>query len=187
MILLQTNCEGFWAWPWPLIFAFLLGVLLGWILKSIFEKNSDNNDSNFKAELDASNKNHAKLQADLDACRANLKTTEAKFATIAADTQKANANSLAFAVAKKDDSVKDDLTKIEGIGPKIKGLLNDDGIWSFMQLSKVETARLQRILDDAGSRYRMHNPKTWAKQADYAAKGEWKALSKWQDELNGGL
>jgi len=32
----------------------------------------------------------------------------------------------------------------------------------------------------------MHDPTTWPKQADMAAKGEWDALNKWQDELDGG-
>ena len=89
-------------------------------------------------------------------------------------------------VAKVDDSVKDDLTKVEGIGPKIKGLINDDGIWSFRQLSEVKANRLQSILDKAGPRYRIHNPGTWPDQAKLAADGKWKELEKWQDELKGG-
>ena len=32
----------------------------------------------------------------------------------------------------------------------------------------------------------MHDPKTWPKQAEMAAAGEWDKLSKWQDELKGG-
>lgn len=89
-------------------------------------------------------------------------------------------------VAKVDDSVKDDLTKVEGIGPKIKGLLNDDGIWSFRQLSLTKVDILKNILDNAGPRYRIHVPKTWPNQAKLAADGKWDELKKWQDELKGG-
>tara|TARA_R110002073_G_scaffold40547_1_gene114846 strand:+ start:49850 stop:50377 length:528 start_codon:yes stop_codon:yes gene_type:complete len=89
-------------------------------------------------------------------------------------------------VAKVDDSVKDDLTKIEGIGPKIKNLLNDDSIWSFKQLSESAVSRLEKILEDAGPRYRMHSPTTWPDQAKLANEGNWDALKKWQDDLKGG-
>jgi len=187
MILLQTNCEGFWAWPWPLLLAFLLGALLGWLLKSILGGSSEcANCKSLEADLALSKKNANKacpnckgLQADLDACRGSLKTAETGLVKATAAT--------AFTVAKVDDSVKDDLTKVEGIGPKIKELLYADGIWSFEQLSKAETSRIQKVLDDAGPRFRIHNPKTWAEQSGIAARGEWDALLKWQDELKGGL
>ena len=80
----------------------------------------------------------------------------------------------------------DDLTKIEGIGPKIQSLLKDAGIRTWKQLSKTPTPKLRKILTDAGSRYKMHNPGTWAEQALLAADGKWDELKKWQDELDGG-
>ena len=43
---------------------------------------------------------------------------------------------------------------------------------------------LKSILDEAG--LGMHDPGTWPKQAELAAKGDWDALKKWQDELDGG-
>ena len=80
----------------------------------------------------------------------------------------------------------DDLTKIEGIGPKISELLKNDGIASFADLAAAEEARLQKILDDAGSRYQMHEPDTWPEQAQLAADGKWDELNKLQEELQGG-
>ena len=80
----------------------------------------------------------------------------------------------------------DNLTKIEGIGPKIQGLLKDSGIRTWKQLSKTPTPKLRKILNDAGSRFKMHNPSTWAEQALMAAEGRWDDLKKWQDELDGG-
>lgn len=84
------------------------------------------------------------------------------------------------------DSQPDDLTKIEGIGPKIASLLKADGIETFEKLSKSSEKTLKGILEKAGSRFQMHNPSTWANQAKIASKGDWKALKKLQDELNGG-
>ena len=65
--------------------------------------------------------------------------------------------------------------------------MNNDGIWSFRQLAESSVERLQKILDDAGPRFRVHNPKTWPDQAKLAADGKWAELKKWQDELKGGL
>ncbi len=45
---------------------------------------------------------------------------------------------------------------------------------------------LKEALNDAGSRFKMHDPSTWPQQANMAAKGEWEQLKKWQDELDGG-
>ncbi len=81
---------------------------------------------------------------------------------------------------------KDDLTKIEGIGPKINELLNNAGIYTFVKLSSTKYEKLKDILEDAGERFRMHDPSTWPKQADIAAQGKWEELKKLQDELKGG-
>ena len=87
--------------------------------------------------------------------------------------------------AKKADAG-DDLKKIEGIGPKIAEIFNNDGIMTFAQLAETSTEKMQELLDAAGSRYASHNPGTWAKQAEMAAAGQWGELKTWQDEMNGG-
>jgi len=98
----------------------------------------------------------------------------------------AKARSKKLTVKTKGKSQKDDLTKIEGIGPKIAGLLNADGILTFKALSQTKVKVIQGILDKAGPRYRIHSPKTWPKQSKLAAAGKWDDLKKWQDELDGG-
>ncbi|HKK88329.1 MAG TPA: 50S ribosomal protein L27 [Saprospiraceae bacterium] len=80
----------------------------------------------------------------------------------------------------------DDLKMVEGIGPKIEGLLHDAGITSWEELANASTEKVQKILDDAGPRYRMHQPTTWAKQARMAADGQWEELVAYQDHLDGG-
>ncbi len=79
-----------------------------------------------------------------------------------------------------------DLKLIEGVGPKIEGLLNDAGITTWEEFANASIDKLQGILDEAGSRYKMHDPGTWAKQAKLAAAGDWEELVKLQDELKGG-
>jgi hypothetical protein len=80
----------------------------------------------------------------------------------------------------------DDLKAVEGIGPKIAGLLNNDGINTWRALANSSVERIQGILDDAGPRYKLADPKTWPKQAGMAADGKWKELSEYQDFLKGG-
>ena len=45
-----------------------------------------------------------------------------------------------------ETAVADDLTRIEGIGPKISGLLQEAGISSFAQLAGTDMDRLQQII-----------------------------------------
>lgn len=82
--------------------------------------------------------------------------------------------------------IQDDLKMVEGIGPKIEGLLQAANIMTWQNLADAPEADVQKILDDAGPRYRMHQPKTWASQAAMAANGEWERLEKYQDWLDGG-
>lgn len=70
---------------------------------------------------------------------------------------------------------KDDLKKINGIGPKIAEILNKDGVITFKQLSKTKPTELKKILDKAGSRYRASDLPTWSKQAKFADIGDWAA------------
>jgi large subunit ribosomal protein L21 len=78
----------------------------------------------------------------------------------------------------------DDLTKIEGIGPKVAKTLNEAGISTFEALSKAKVEDLQKILSSAG--LKMMDPATWPEQAKLAANGDWDALKKLQDKLSGG-
>ncbi len=81
----------------------------------------------------------------------------------------------------------DDLTFIEGIGPKIAELLTTAGIPTWKALSEASFDQLKEVLVNAGNRYQMHNPTTWPKQAAMAVNGEWEELEKYQDYLDGGV
>lgn len=80
--------------------------------------------------------------------------------------------------------VADDLTKIEGIGPKTIKLLNRAGIETFEDLAQAKAADVQKLLDGAG--LQMMNPEGWIDQAKLAAKDDWDGFEKLQRELKGG-
>jgi predicted flap endonuclease-1-like 5' DNA nuclease len=82
--------------------------------------------------------------------------------------------------------IKDDLTKIEGIGKKIEGLLNKNKLYTYRQLSKSTITGLKAILESGGNKYSMHNPGTWPKQAKLAAAAKWEDLALLQQQLKGG-
>lgn len=136
MKLLQMNtmaCDGsdvFWTWILWLLGAFILGLILGWLLKQIFG---------------------------------------------------------GAAAAEPAQTYKEDLTKIEGIGEKIQGLLYKSKINNYADLSAASQETLQKILSDAGPQYLVHKPYTWAAQASLANSGQWEELEKWQDMLKGGI
>ena len=81
----------------------------------------------------------------------------------------------------------DDLVVIEGIGPKISGVLQAAGITTFAQLANTAVSRIEEILEAADPRLRrLANPATWPEQAALAAGGQWDALEALQNELKGG-
>jgi predicted flap endonuclease-1-like 5' DNA nuclease len=78
----------------------------------------------------------------------------------------------------------DDLKLVEGIGPKISGLLQAAGITTFAQLADAEVSQLRQIILDAG--ITIADPTTWPEQAKLAAAGKWDELAVLQDNLKGG-
>ncbi len=80
----------------------------------------------------------------------------------------------------------DDLKIVEGIGPKIEGLLHEAGIKTWSELAATSETLLVKMLDEAGPRFQMHNPATWPEQARMADAADWEALEKYQEELKGG-
>ena len=78
----------------------------------------------------------------------------------------------------------DDLTRVEGVGPFIAGLLQGVGITTFEQLAQADVTRLRRMLDNAS--LPMCDPTTWPEQARLAADGRWPELAQLQEELIAG-
>lgn len=88
--------------------------------------------------------------------------------------------------AAKASAKGDDLTTIEGIGPKIAELMHGAKIKSFADLAAADVEALKGILQDAGGAYAAHDPTTWPQQAKLAAAGKFDELKKLQDSLDGG-
>lgn len=81
---------------------------------------------------------------------------------------------------------KDDLTIVEGIGPKIQELFHQRGVNTWYALSRCSVEECNEILQSGGDRFNLHNPGTWPRQAQLAFQGDWTELKLWQDELDGG-
>lgn len=81
----------------------------------------------------------------------------------------------------------DDLTKVEGIGPKAAEALVEAGIKTYADLSGQDPEKIKEILAAKSSRLTHLEPGTWPKQAAMAAAGQWDELNAWQDEAKGGI
>ena len=89
--------------------------------------------------------------------------------------------------AEEEPTEPDDLTKIEGIGPKISSVLQAAGITTYAALASTDAAQIRQILgDESPNLLRLADPSTWPQQAELAATGDWDGLAKLQGELKGG-
>jgi predicted flap endonuclease-1-like 5' DNA nuclease/uncharacterized membrane protein len=70
----------------------------------------------------------------------------------------------------------DDLTQLNGIGPRIASILNDGGITSYNQLQHANTGELRQIIATGGA-LPPASLESWPTQATYAAKGDWSGLA----------
>ncbi len=80
----------------------------------------------------------------------------------------------------------DDLTKIEGIGPKAAEALAGAKIVSYADLAKADAENVKSILTQVSPRLAHLDPTSWGKQAQMAADGKWDELKAWQDSVIGG-
>jgi len=87
-------------------------------------------------------------------------------------------------VSQNERTSADDLTKLEGIGPKVAKVLNDAEITTFDDLARAKAGDVKSVLNEAG--LQMMNPEGWIEQASLAAKGDWEAVERLQSELKGG-
>ncbi len=124
-----------------------------------------------------------RLQKDLDACQAEkadqlqeiVRLTAALAsgpAAAAAAAEEAAVRGAGAETALAAPAEPDDLTIIEGIGPKISELLNASGIRTFAQLAAASPGRLQGILEAGGRRFGLADPGTWPQQAALARDGK---------------
>lgn len=79
----------------------------------------------------------------------------------------------------------DDLTKLEGVGPKIAAALKAAGYNTFEKVAGANEVELRVTLERAGIKL-APAAASWPHQAALAARGEWEELKKLQDSLVGG-
>lgn len=140
-----------------------------------------------RSELETSQADAARLhsvQAELERLQADAVEHQACAEKLAA--AQIEIERLQSEVARLQPVEPSDLKRIEGIGPKIEGLLNDAGILNFQQLATTDSERLRMIMSQAGERYRLADPGTWPEQARLAAEEKWDELARLQEGLRGG-
>ena len=70
----------------------------------------------------------------------------------------------------------DDLTQINGIGPRISTILNEGGITTYADLQRANTGELRQIIAVGGA-LPPSSLESWPTQASYAARGDWSGLA----------
>ncbi|MCA9906417.1 MAG: DUF4332 domain-containing protein, partial [Anaerolineae bacterium] len=80
---------------------------------------------------------------------------------------------------------RDDLKRIEGIGPKMEKALNAAGIETFARLAEATDAELHAAIEAQGMRFAPSIP-TWARQAEYLARGDEAGFEAYKEHLTAG-
>lgn len=112
---------------------------------------------------------------------------EAVPAVIAIDEEEEDVEPVKKPAPKAKKASAQDLTKIEGIGPKAAEALIKAGVGTYAALADATPEQIREILTEASSRLAHLDPTSWPKQAVMAASGEWDALKEWQDNSKGGV
>lgn len=187
--------ENIPCWLIPLIVGIICAIL-GYLLGRLFGKGEDPSN-----DLDLWKRKNASLQADLEACRSELKTIasvtpvaasssasmSSSFASKTIDTTPSTVTVAPFDAAAAKTAFgktikENDLTIIEGIGPKISELFHNFDIKTWAVFADTSVEKCQEVLTSGGKRFEIHRPKNWPLQAKLAAEGKWAELKKWQDE-----
>jgi predicted flap endonuclease-1-like 5' DNA nuclease len=172
--------SGFACCFWWFVFGVLVGWLLSWLLSKFLSGNSGSGSGDHYI-----GERTVQSLASVPAPAPVAAPAPAPVAVPAVDPR------LAFITAAATAGVivkgEDDLQVIEGIGPKICGLLNAAGIYTFKQLADSPVEKVQAILDAAGPRFKLANPASWAQQSRLCATGDWAGFKKLTDELVAGV
>jgi predicted flap endonuclease-1-like 5' DNA nuclease len=113
------------------------------------------------------------------------KSVAAGIASAAAAASVAEAVAEATPVKLPQKGGQDDLTVIEGIGPKMAGALRTAGIDTFVKLSQTTETALRAAIEAAGLSFAPSLP-TWPEQASYVVRGDMDGLKTFQKQLNAG-
>lgn len=107
-----------------------------------------------------------------------------KASTPAATTIAATASALPAKYLNKDGS--EDITKVEGVGPKTKTILVEAGVDTFAKIAAKTPDEIRELIKAGGGRS-VPSIETWPEQAALLANGDVEAFEKLAEELDGGV
>jgi predicted flap endonuclease-1-like 5' DNA nuclease len=162
------------GWIIIVLVALGLGILIGWLIWGRQANSQGERIRELEGTLSRRESRIKDLEADAEAAKAQAAEQEASLQAAQAALQEAEAAAAA----------PDDLTQIEGIGPKVQQLLQGAGIRTYAQLAGAALESLTELVRSAGMA--MMDPTSWPQQAKLAAEGKLEELAKLQDELKGG-
>ncbi len=178
----------------------ILGYLLGRLLRKKPDEELELEDNS--QEIEEHKSRIKRLERDLEICKKSkldmLSTsskstppsTTSSFAastpTPTTSTPKSNFDADAAKAVFGKRIKENDLTVVEGIGPKIQQLFHNNNVKTWKALSECSVDKCQEVLNSGGDRFKMHVPRTWPEQAKLAYQGNWQKLKDWQDSLSGG-
>lgn len=198
------------CWLIPILVG-IISAILGYLLGRLLGGSNPDNDNT--VDLNVYKSRISKLETDLAACKggsdkvtrsSGAGNTATSFKEVATKSPSIKTENVSSITASKSDNTnitfdaaaakavlgkkiqQDDLTVVEGIGPKIKELFHNHDITTWAALANCSVDKCKAVLKSGGKRFEMHKPGTWPKQADFAAKGLWQQLKDWQDQLDGG-
>jgi len=160
-----------WCWLIPIAVGLICG-FFGYLIGKGANPSTD-----FKGEIKSLQLEKDRLAADLGKCQQKLAAGSA-LASVAEHGFDAAAARAAFGKLVKLN----DLTLVEGIGPKIQSLFHNFDIKTWEALANTSVTKCQEVLDSGGDRYKIHDPASWPMQAKMAYEGKWKDLAKWQEQ-----
>ena len=211
-LILFCFCDWWWLlWLIPAILGYLLGSSMGsW--KSKYETAQRDLDScrnkskSLQRELDECRIKSSSLQSDLDAClkskaqapKASTTTTppppppspataSTGFAAVPTPPPAAPAPPPPTPAAPKRSGAwaklkEDNLQFIEGIGPKMNEVLNENGVSTWAKLANMDRDGLKAVLNKYGDKYKIIEPGDWPRQAKFAVEEDWDGLIKYQSD-----
>lgn len=182
------------------IWWFVAGILLGWLLNWLLSKFLGNDcHDNYDGDRD-SNKYGITSDGDIDSKLQNdtkingfandgsLNVDNGRVDAKASLMETAPAIDLALAKSSGFNlKGPNDLTVIEGIGPKISELFNKNGYSTFAQLADLNLEQMKEVLKSGGDKFTLARPDTWGEQSALARDNRWGDLKALQDVLVGGI
>lgn len=126
------------------------------------------------------------LQVNGDVAVAKAPAPKAKRTATPAAVEEAKPAPKARAAKKATKAEGDNLTVIEGIGPKTQAALNNSGITTYAQIASASAEDLHRIVKVENNVQIVGDAATWPKQAQYLVDGDAEGLKAYQDKLVGG-